>query len=169
MTITAAAVAAVLALAAGSSPAAKRPTKFEGTCHLSGDVRFRHPIGQTPRSVTFTETAPGTCTGKLNDRPVSDLPVVNHAKGSGTVSCGAGEAHVVDTLVFARRYRLRILTYTVFAGTEAVAHSRGAISGDSVENVTFRVDQATLAACQAGTLRSAHYDLDARTITPLVG
>jgi hypothetical protein len=36
--------------------------------------------------------------------------------------------------------------------------------GDTPRTVTF-LDRA----CQAGTLRSAHYDLDARTITPLVG
>jgi hypothetical protein len=164
--------AATFALtAAGTAPAGatKRPTKFEGMCRLTGDIRFSEPIGNVPSSPTFTDSAKGTCTGKLNDHPVTNVPVVNHVKGSGTLSCLAGQAHTVDTLVFARRFRLRIYTDTAFAGTQAVAHSRGAISGDSVEHVTFQADQATLSACQAGTLRTAHYDLDAQTITPLVG
>lgn len=163
------AVATSSVLTTGSSGAAKRPTKFEGSCHLTGEVTFRQPIGDTPRSVTFIDTATGTCTGDLDDRPVQDVPVVNRARGGGTLSCGSGEAHAVDRLRFARQYRLRILTDVVFAGTQAVGHSNGATSGESVETVTFHADAATLAACQAGTLRSARYDLDARTITPLVG
>jgi hypothetical protein len=160
-----------LTAAAGAAPAgaAERPTKFEGSCKLTGDISFSQPIGNVPSSPTFTDSATGTCTGMLNDRPIHELPVVNNVKGSGTLSCLGGQAHTVDTLVFAHRSKLRIYTDALLAGTEAVAHSRGAISGDSVEHVTFQADQATLAACQAGTLRTAHYDLDAQTITPLVG
>ena len=55
--------------------------------------------------------------------------------------------------------------------TQFVAHSTGAVSGEAVVEVDFLpyFDQATMAACQAGTLGSARYDLIARTITPLVG
>ena len=170
--VVAALAAATFGLTGASAApagAAERPTKFEGTCKLTGDVSFSQPIGNVPSSPTFTDSGTGTCTGMLNDRPIHELPVVNNVTGSGTLSCLAGQAHTADTLVFAHRSKLRIYTDSVFAGTEAVAHSRGAISGDSVEHVTFQADQATLSACQAGTLRTAHYDLDAQTITPLVG
>ena len=166
-----AAIGCAALVAAGLTPAkgARRPTTFQGSCRLSGDIAFHQPIGNSPRTVSFSDTGRGTCTGRLNGVAVRDMAVLNRVKGSGTLGCGAGSAHTVDTLVFARRHRLRILTDSAFAGTEAVAHTRGAVSGHSVERVTFSVDEATLAACHAGTLRSAHYELRARTLTPLAG
>jgi hypothetical protein len=45
------------------------------------------------------------------------------------------------------------------------------VSGEAAVEVDFLpyFDQSTMAACQAGTLSSARYDLIAHRITPLVG
>jgi hypothetical protein len=169
---------AVLALALAACPVASahhrrhsRPNSFEGSCKLSGDLVFATPLGADLRTTTLTDSATGTCTGRLNGAAVQELPTVNRVTGTATASCAAGRAHTVDTLVFAHRTRIVIYTDSSFAATQGVAHTTGAVSGESVEHVSLLpyTDQSTLAACQAGTLKSAHYDLEARTISPLVG
>jgi hypothetical protein len=154
-----------------SATAAQGPNSFEGTCKLSGELVFDQPLGNELRTTTFTDTASGTCSGTLNGVPQENIPVVNKVSGSGTLSCVAGETMTDDTLTFARRYPIRIFTTAVGGLTQFVAHSRGAVSGESVEEVNALpyFDQSTMEACAAGTLTSARYDLIAYTITPLVG
>jgi len=163
----------VLATGWGAAPAqaAKGPNTFEGTCMLSGELTFDQPLGNDLRTTTFTDTASGTCSGTLNGVQSDAIPVVNSVTGSGTLSCLGGQTTSADTLTFARHYPIHIFTDAAFALTEAVGHFRGAVSGDGVVevNVLPYLDQSTLAACQAGTLTSARYDLVARTVTPLVG
>ena len=103
--------------------------------------------------------------------PVNDVPVANRARGSGTLSCLAGHATTADTLTFARRSRLRILTDITGGLTQFAGRFRGAVSGDGIVevNVLPYADQPLLEACQAQALRAARYDLVARTITPVVG
>src|SRR2546423_7076289 len=171
------AVVGVMALAAGtvgvapSATWARSPNSFGGHCKLSGDLVFDTPLGNDLRTTTLTDSASGMCTGKLNGARVRRIPVVNRVTGTATASCAMGKAHTVDTLIFAHRVRIEIITDSVFAATQGVAHTAGAVSGHSVEHVSLLryIDQSTLASCQAGTLRSARYDLEARTITPLVG
>jgi len=156
----------------GSAAATRsRPNSFEGSCRLSGDLVFAKPLGNYVRTTTLRDRATGTCTGKLNGVPVHEIPVVNRVTGTATASCATGTAHTVDTLIFARRVRIVIYTDSFFAATQGVAHTTGRVSGHSVEHVSLLpyTDQSTLAACQAGTLRSARYDLEAQTVTPLVG
>ena len=54
---------------------------------------------------------------------------------------------------------------------QGLAHSWGAVSGESLEHVDLLpyTDRALLERCNAGQLKSARYQLDARTISPLVG
>jgi hypothetical protein len=167
-------LAGSVALAAwGIAPAsaAHGLNTFEGVCKLSGELEFDVPLGNDLRTTTFTDTAAGTCSGTLNGVPGDVIPVVNSVTGSGTLSCLAGHATSADTLTFARHYPINIFTDSAGGLTQFVAHSRGAVSGDAVVEVDFLpyFDESTQAACQAGTLRSARYDLVARTITPLVG
>jgi len=154
-----------------SASAARAPNVFEGTCTLSGQLVFDQPLGNDLRTTTFTDTASGTCNGTLNGVYGDNIPVVNTVSGSGTLSCVAGTTTTDDTLTFARHYPLRIFTHAVGGLTQFVARSTGAVSGEAVVEVDFLpyFDQATMAACQAGTLGSARYDLIAHTISPLVG
>jgi hypothetical protein len=173
-TISAAVLAGFLASVAWATPAAtaaKGPNTFEGTCKLTGELVFDEPLGNELRTTTFTDTASGTCSGTLNGVSGDNIPVVNSVTGSGTLSCLAGQTMTDDTLTFARHYPIRIFTDAAGGLTQFVAHSTGAVSGEAVVEVDFLpyFDEATMAACQAGTLTSARYDLIARTITPLVG
>jgi hypothetical protein len=169
------AVVAVSVLSAGwgaaAASAAKGPNTFDGTCSLSGELVFDQPLGNELRTTTFTDTASGTCSGTLNGVSGDSIPVTNSVTGSGTLSCLAGQTTTDDTLTFARRYPIRIFTDAVGGLTQFAAHSTGAVSGEAVVEVNFLpyFDQSTMAACQAGTLTSARYDLIAHTITPLVG
>jgi hypothetical protein len=173
-TIITAAVAGCLASASwgiAAAPATTSPNTFDGTCRLSGELTFAEPLGNELRTTTFTDTAAGTCSGTLNGVSRDAIRVVNSVSGTATLSCAAGHASSADTLTFARHYPIHIFTESAGGLTQFVAHSRGAISGDALVEVNFLpyFDQSTLAACQAGTLHSARYDLVARTITPLVG
>ena len=156
-----------------SAPPARADARntFDGTCRLSGELRFREPLGNEPRATTFTDTATGTCTGTLNGGFVNDVPVANRASGSGTLGCLAGHATTTDLLTFPQRNRLRILTDITGGLTQFGGPFSGAVSGDGVVEVNFLpyTDPALLQACQAGALRAARYDLVARTITPVVG
>jgi hypothetical protein len=167
-------LAGLVLFAIGPAPAAnaaRAPNTFEGTCTLSGELVFDPPLSNELQTVRFTDTASGTCDGTLNGVPGTDIPVVNRVSGSGTLSCAAGETTSDDTLTFAHRYPLRIFTRAVGGLTQFTAYSRGAVSGESVEELDFGryFDPATPAACEAGTVSSARYDLIAHTITPLVG
>ena len=153
------------------APRTRRPNSFDGSCRLTGELEFSTPLGNGLSTTKLADHAKGTCTGKLNGVTVTNIPVVNQVTGTATANCATGTAHTVDTLIFARRYRIVIFTDSYFAGTQGIAHTVGAVSGHSVEHVNLLpyVDQSTLAACNAGTLRKARYDLEAKTITPLVG
>jgi hypothetical protein len=173
------AITAVLAVATaslvsvGTAPAgaATGPNTFDGSCRLSGEFQFDVPLGNEPRRTTFTDTAAGTCSGTLNGVPGDAIPVVNSVSGSATLSCLAGQTSTADTLTFAHRFKIHIFVDAAFGLTQAVGNFRGAVSGAGVVEVNFLpyFDQATMAACQAGTLSSARYDLIAHTTTPLVG
>jgi hypothetical protein len=161
----------VIVLGAGSTRARSRPNSFDGTCTMSGELRFDRPIDSTPRQTTFTDTASGTCTGSLNGAPVREIPVVNRVQGGGTLSCAGGVTITADTLVFDRRKRIHIHTTAAGALAEFAGNFQGDTSGGGVVEVNLLpyFDQSMLAACQAGSLRSARYDLVARTVTPMAG
>jgi hypothetical protein len=116
-------------LGGAGPPGAARATTFEGTCRLSGELKFAESLGNDLRLTT------------------------------------------TDTLTFDRRLRLRITTEDAGGLTQFAGRFAGAVSGDGVVEVNALpfTDQSTLAACQAGTLTGARYDLVARTITPVVG
>jgi hypothetical protein len=170
----------VLAVAAATLPAspAAAANSLEGTCRLSGQFRFDEPLGNELRETGFRDHASGTCTGTLNGVPVEDAPVVLRAEGSGAVSCLAGHTTSSGSATFTRGTEgdaddVRIRFWTEASGglTQFAARFGGAVSGQGIAYVNFLpyADESALAACQAGTLHSARYDLVTRTITPMVG
>jgi hypothetical protein len=169
--IGAVALASVALAGAGVASPAQASNTFEGTCNLSGELRFGEPLGNELRATTIDDSASGTCSGTVNGVPLEDAPVTNRATGSGMLSCIAGQATTADTLSFGHGVRVRFVTDTVGGLTQFAAHFRGAVSGDGVVHVNLLpyTDQSTLAACQAGALRTVRYDLVARTLTPVTG
>lgn len=165
------AVAALAWMGFAGTASAARANTFDGSCRLSGQLTFAQPLGDDLRPTTFTDTAAGACTGTLNGAAVEEVPVTNQATGSGMFSCLAGSATTADTLTFDRRLRLHITTQDAGGLTQFAGRFAGAVSGDGVVEVDLLpyTDQTALAACQAGTLSAARYDLVARTITPVVG
>jgi hypothetical protein len=170
----------VLAVAIAAVPAASASAAntFEGSCALSGRLTFDPPLGNELRETAFADQASGTCTGTLNGVPQDAAPVAIRARGSGLLSCLAGDATTSDTLTFTRGtrragddLRIRFSTATSGAALEFVARVSGNVSGSAVAHVNFApyTDQAATEACFVGTLGSAQYDLTARTLTPLVG
>ena len=153
-----------------SRRAPRRANTFDGTCRLTGEFTFDRPLGNTLVPITFTDYATGTCTGTLNGRPY-DGPAVNQVTGSGTASCLAAHASSHDTLTFDDGVTIHLSTDVVGVPPQLAGRFGGAVSGDGVVEVSLLAytDQSTLAACSAGTLRSARYDLVARTITPMTG
>src|SRR2546430_7736401 len=125
-TLAMAAAASLLALGAVSASAAQAkqsgPNSFEGTCHLSGDFVFDRPIGPMPQTMSFADSASGTCSGKLNGVQRDSIPVVNAVSGWGTFSCSFADAHTADTLTFDKRYPIHIFTDSAGALTQIVAH-----------------------------------------------
>src|SRR5256885_2312751 len=118
-------------------PKTRRPNNFAGSCKLSGELYFSTPLGNELRTTKLTDRASGTCSGRLNGAAVTNVPVVNKVTGTATASCASGAAHTGDTLIFARRTRIAILTDSVFAGTQGIAHTVGAVPGHSVEHVSL--------------------------------
>jgi hypothetical protein len=162
-------VALVGLLPASSASAADR---FEGSCSLTGELRFDQPLGNELSQSGFRDRASGTCTGTLNGVSRANTPVAIRAQGSGTLSCLAGHTTGSGTLTFtAETAKIRFFTDTTGGLTQFASRFRGAVSGEGVARVNFLpyADQSTMASCQAGTLESARYDLSARTTTPLVG
>src|SRR4051812_35376522 len=154
-----------------TTPARSPQNSFDGTCRRRGELPFDQPIDSTPRQTTFTDPATGTCTGSLNGAPAREIPVGNRGQGAGTLSCAGGATMTADTLVFDRRKRIHIHTSAAGALAEFAGHFQGDASGDGVVEVNLLpyFDQSMVAACQAGNLRGARYDLVARTVTPMAG
>jgi hypothetical protein len=171
------ALLAVAAVSLSASPAAATST-MEGTCTISGMFKFDPPLGNEPRETSFRDYAAGSCTGTLNGVPQVDTPVVIRGRGSGTLNCLAGRATNSAKLIFTRGnqddaddVKINFIAETAGGLLEFVGVFRGAVSGSGIAHVNFLpyADESGLAACEAGALDSARYDLLARTITPLVG
>lgn len=168
-----AAVAALLPV----SPAAAANT-FDGTCTLTGIFKFDPALGNSLRETSFRDYASGTCTGTLNGAPQTQAPVLIRGRGSGTLSCLAGRATNFGRLIFTRGtqndaddVKIHFIAEMQGGLLEFVGTFRGAVSGNGVAHADFLpyADEAGFAACEAGTLGSARYDLTARTVTPMVG
>jgi hypothetical protein len=171
---------AALVMAAATLPAssAAAANTVEGTCTLSGQLNFDPPLGNELRDAAFRDYASGACSGTLNGVPQGNAPVVIRANGSGTVSCLGGHTTSSGTLTFTRGtkretddVKIRFFTDATGAGLQFAGTFRGAVSGGGVAYVNFLpyADESSMAACEAGTLDSARYDLLTRTITPIVG
>ena len=168
---------AVVAATWPASPAAAA-NSLEGTCRLSGQFKFHEPLGNELRETGFRDHASGTCTGTLNGGPIEDAPVMLRAKGAGTASCLAGHTRSSGSATFTRGTKadgddVSIRFWTEASGglTQFAARFGGVVSGEGIAYVSFLpyAGESARAACQAGTLHSARYDLVTRTITPMVG
>lgn len=150
--------------------AAAKPSTLDGMCKLNGRVTFAQPVGLTPRPDRYSDRSSGTCTGTIDGVYRQDTPVRFRAQGSGSIGCATARTRSAGVLIFsAAGVRIHVRTRGVSAGTEILATFSGRVSGTGVAEITLKGDQASTAACVAGTLESIGYQLIGRTITPVVG
>jgi hypothetical protein len=85
----AAIVAALLVVAGTGSGAASDGTdSFSGSCSTQGTVTFSPPIKTQPQQLlTVVYTASGTCSGTLDGKSVSNMPVKLQHSGQADASC----------------------------------------------------------------------------------
>jgi hypothetical protein len=151
---------------------------IEGSCALSGTFTFDPPLGNEVQETKLIDRAAGTCTGTLNGVHQENAPVRIEAKGTGALSCLAGNASTRGVLIFTQGtkrggddVKINFSTDSNYGALQAVVHFRGAVSGEGTAHTNFLLyaDQSAMDACQAGQLGSARYDVYAQTITPVVG
>jgi hypothetical protein len=167
------AAAALLLMAPSTSSAADTT---EGSCRMTGEIVFGEPVGLEAERTTFTDFARGTCTGTVNGEFMANERVRLRANGRGLLGCSSTRAHSTGFMRFTRNTPTRTddvrIGYTSRSrGSfgQIVSRVRGRVSGRAIANVRFRGDETTLRECQQGTFRGGTYDMDGRTVTPLVG
>lgn len=94
-----AAVASIAALGAAAPVASAGTATFSGTCAITGVSTFNPPLTGTHQLINydFRSGAPADgvedatkCSGTLNGKSVSDVPVKANVAGEGDLSCSSG-------------------------------------------------------------------------------
>ena len=172
--IALAAVTATLSIA-GPATASAHDTA-EGKCEGTGEIAFAKPLGPTPKQISFTDYAVARCTGTVNGEFMRNERMRLRAEGTGLLGCGTTRATSSGVMRYTRNTRTREddvrIHYTARSqGSfgQIVSYASGRVSGTIVASVRFQGDQETLSRCAAGKLRQGTYDMNGRTITPIVG
>jgi hypothetical protein len=152
---------------------APRTDSFAGSCSFQGQVQFSPPATNTVTPLVATYDAPGTCTGKLNGRQVSDAPVKLHEVAEADGSCP--RAHTTapgqGTLTFAGGTRIGVTVDFAFTGTEGsveVYGDRSGFAGGPGTFVTQRTPPDLTAQCSGKGVKEAPLDVSITTESPLV-
>src|SRR3954454_9636994 len=83
-----AAAAMALGFAATSGAASGTTDSFSGSCSTQGTVTFSPPIKAQPQQLlTVVYTATGTCSGTLNGKSISNMPITLQHSGQANASC----------------------------------------------------------------------------------
>jgi hypothetical protein len=158
---------------AGPARPGERLTSFDGSCSLEGLVTFTPPARNDQQPTRYTYDAEGTCTGVLDGREVSDIPVVLAQAGRSDASCMKAHTFPPGNARLAFRGG-PVLTYTVdftAALTEVDIELYGTRSGEADGHSTFatpRTPPDVPAKCGGEGLPEAPMDLEFTTRTPLV-
>src|SRR4051794_3010432 len=106
-----------LVISVGGAPAGTREgtSSFAGSCTVKGTVTFNPPVTNTTQQLRVVYHARGTCSGTLNGRSVSDMPVRlhHHARSEGsclgarTIAPGRGGIAFADGTVILYRVEFR--------------------------------------------------------------
>jgi hypothetical protein len=130
----------------------------EGTCHMTGVIRFADPVGFEPEQTTFTDYAGATCTGTVNGVFMENERAYLRAAGGGLLSCGANRVTSRGVTTFTRNTRTRSddVEIDYIAESQGVvgqvaSRIRGRVSGEAVASVRFRGEEQALRDCGAGT------------------
>lgn len=170
--ILAAALATLLA-GAGAAPAGTDGANgFAGSCEVKGAVRFSPPVTNSTRALRVVYDASGQCSGRLNGRSISAVPVKlhHHARSDGsclgarTVAPGRGRIIFANGAVVPYRVEFQA-TGTEVDFTFTGRHSGGADGHGSF--LTARTPADTALKCARGGNRELPMDLSLKTSRPM--
>lgn len=177
MTTTRAALfLATLALAAAATPAEakSRIDSFAGGCELTGTSRFSPPATNARQALTVSYRATGVCTGTLNGKAVTDVPVsVRNLARNVDGSCPVADTTQPGTgvLMFAGGAVIRIRFEFHFVGTDGTFTFSGRRSGAGHGTGSFltpRTSPEVVADCAGSGAEAAPLDVSLETDSPLV-
>jgi hypothetical protein len=169
-------MAAVAVLAAGghASAAKAAPTSFEGACSFQGTVSFSPPATNSQQSLTVVYDAPGTCSGRLNGKTVSNAPVAAHnAAHHVNGSCVRADTTEPTSgwIRFGNGATVRFSSQFHFVGTNGTFMIRGQRSGSAHGTGSFltaRTPPTVALQCAGSGAPEAPLDVSLVTDSPLV-
>ncbi|MFL5891692.1 MAG: PQQ-binding-like beta-propeller repeat protein [Solirubrobacterales bacterium] len=149
---------------------------FSGSCQLSGHVRFKPPLTNSPQNGRVRGRLRGRCSGTLTgahgrEQSIRGRVVKARVRSHGLESCGAGRGKGAGYLAFGRR-RIRFTYSEVRAGPALTLKADGATGGSAVVegNVSPSADPAAIAqACGGPGLRRAPVDVRLTTAPAISG
>jgi hypothetical protein len=165
---------ALAALGLAPAGAEEKTVTFDGQCSAEGTVKFTPPATNDQQPLTAAFTGPGTCSGTLNGKEISDAKIfaattARHVDGSckraQTTERGTGYIRFPDgtTLPFTDEFN--------FVGTDGTVTIYGTKSGKANGLGNFlndRQSQTLLLECAGDGAKSAELDIQLMTESPLV-
>ena len=130
-----------LLISVAMAPARARDgtSAFAGSCDVKGTVQFNPPVTNSTQQLRVVYDASGHCSGTLNGRSISDVPIKlhHHAQSEGsclgarTVTPGRGTISFPDGTVIPYRVEFRA------TGTEVEFTFAGRRSGEAAGHGSF--------------------------------
>ena len=147
---------------------------FAGSCSAQGTNKFDPPVTSTQQLLRIDYDGPGTCTGTLNGRRVTDAPVRWRATGRSDGSClRARSLEANGGLTFADGTEIRFTFDFLYVASEGNQTWHGERSGRAPGRGSFRTARSAppsevAAKCNGEGHRELPLDLSFTTETPLV-
>ena len=169
--MTAAVLAGVALTPAGAGEALN---SFDGSCSAQGTNKFDPPVTNTPQTLKIDYDGPGTCTGTLNGRKVSNAPVRWRATGRSDGAClRARSLDASGGITFADGTEIRYTFDFLYVASEGNQTWYGEKSGRAPGRGSFRTARSApvnevAAKCNAEGHRELPLDLSFTSETPLV-
>jgi hypothetical protein len=169
-------MAALAVVAAGghTSAAEGAPTSFEGACSFQGTVRFSPPATNSQQSLRVVYDGPGTCSGRLNGKSVSNAPVVAHnAARDVNGSCVRADTTEPTSgwIRFGSGATVRFSSQFHFVGTNGTFTIHGQRSGSAHGTGSFlttRTPPTVALECAGSGAPEAPLDISLVTDSPLL-
>jgi hypothetical protein len=147
-----------------------------GTCHMTGEITFKDPIGLEPEYTAFTDYAEGTCTGTVNGEYMANERAYMRGRGDGLLSCAANRVVDEGVFVYTRNtptssddVEIDYTSESQGVAGQIVSTMRGRVSGRTISYGQFRDDGQAVEECEAGKFRGGTFDVDGTSVTPMVG